>query len=106
MIYINPKLQYIGRDENIMDELVRRAVAGTMESSDAYVELEPGVNGIEIDIDSVVINQFGDQLREVVQDVLREQGVQNAKVKLIDRGALDCVIRARVETAIVRAKGE
>lgn len=106
MIYINPKLQYIGRDENIMDELVKRAVAGTMESSDAYVELEPGVNGIEIDIDSVVINQFGDQLREVVQDVLREQGVQNAKVKLIDRGALDCVIRARVETAIVRAKGE
>lgn len=89
-----------------MDELVKRAVAGTMESSDAYVELEPGVNGIEIDIDSVVINQFGDQLREVVQDVLREQGVQNAKVKLIDRGALDCVIRARVETAIVRAKGE
>lgn len=89
-----------------MGELVKRAVAGTMESSDAYVELEPGVNGIEIDIDSVVINQFGDQLREVVQDVLREQGVQNAKVKLIDRGALDCVIRARVETAIVRAKGE
>ena len=89
-----------------MGELVKRAVAGTMESSDAYVELEPGVNGIEIDIDSVVINQFGDQLREVVQDVLREQGVDNAKVKLIDRGALDCVIRARVETAIVRAKGE
>ncbi|MBP3410616.1 MAG: citrate lyase acyl carrier protein [Clostridia bacterium] len=89
-----------------MGELVKRAVAGTMESSDAYVELEPGVNGIEIDIDSVVINQFGDQLREVVQDVLREQGVENAKVKLIDRGALDCVIRARVETAVVRAKGE
>ena len=89
-----------------MGELVKRAVAGTMESSDAYVELEPGVNGIEIDIDSAVINQFGDQLREVVQDVLREQGVENAKVKLIDRGALDCVIRARVETAIVRAKGE
>lgn len=89
-----------------MGKLVKRAVAGTMESSDAYVELEPGENGIELDIDSVVINQFGDQLREVVQDVLREQGVQDAKVKLIDRGALDCVIRARVETAVVRAKGE
>lgn len=89
-----------------MGELLKRAVAGTMESSDAYVELEPGVNGIELDIDSVVINQFGDQLRAVVEEVLREQGVQNAKVKLIDRGALDCVIRARVETAVVRAKGE
>jgi len=89
-----------------MGELVRRAVAGTMESSDAYVELEPGANGIELDIDSVVINQFGDQLRAVVAEVLQEQGVANAKVKLIDRGALDCVIRARVETAVERAKGE
>ena len=89
-----------------MGKLVKRAVAGTMESSDAYVELEPGANGIELDIDSVVINQFGDQLRAVVEEVLQEQGVQNAKVKLVDCGALDCVIRARVETAIVRAKGE
>ena len=89
-----------------MNELVKRAVAGTMESSDAYVELEPGVNGIELDIDSVVIHQFGAQIRSVVQEVLSEQGVTNARVKLIDRGALDCVIRARVETAIVRAKGE
>ena len=89
-----------------MSELVRRAVAGTMESSDAYVELEPGTNGIEIDIDSVVINQFGAQIRGVVAEVLAEQGVENARVKLVDRGALDCVIRARVETAVVRAKGE
>lgn len=89
-----------------MSELIRRSVAGTMESSDAYVELEPGANGIELEIDSVVIQQFGDQIRSVVADVFREQGVENAKVKLVDRGALDCVIRARVETAIVRAKGE
>jgi len=89
-----------------MGELLKRAVAGTMESSDAYVELEPGENGIELDIDSVVFNQFGDQLRAVIEEVLQEQGVANARVKLIDRGALDCVIRARVETAVVRAKGE
>ena len=89
-----------------MSELIRRSVAGTMESSDAYVELEPGTNGIELEIDSVVIKQFGQQIRNVVTEVLAEQGVANAKVRLVDRGALDCVIRARVETAIVRAKGE
>ena len=89
-----------------MGEIVRRSVAGTMESSDAYVELEPGTNGIELEIDSVVIKQFGQQIRNVVTEVLAEQGVANAKVRLVDRGALDCVIRARVETAIVRAKGE
>ena len=89
-----------------MSELIRRSVAGTMESSDAYVELEPGANGIELELDSVVIQQFGDQIRCVVEEVFREQGVENARVKLVDRGALDCVIRARVETAILRAKGE
>ena len=50
--------------------------------------------------------QFGDDIRRVVGEVLSEQGVEQAKVHLVDRGALDCVIRARVETAILRAKGE
>lgn len=89
-----------------MSEIIKRAVAGTMESSDVYVEMEPGNGGIEIDLDSVVIHQFGDEIRRVVGEVLAEQGVASAKVRLVDRGALDCVIRARVETAILRAKGE
>ena len=29
--------------------------------------------------------------------------VENAKVSLVDRGALDCTIRARVECAVYRA---
>ena len=89
-----------------MAEIVRRATAGTLESSDAYVELEPGGDGIEIELDSVVEGQFGAQIRRVVAEVLDEQGVGSARVKLVDRGALDCVIRARVETAVARAKGE
>ena len=89
-----------------MSEIVRRAAAGTLESSDVYVELEPSDAGIEIELDSVVIRQFGDEIRRVVGEVLTEQGVTCAKLRVVDRGALDCVIRARVETAIVRAKGE
>lgn len=89
-----------------MSEIVKRAVAGTLESSDAYVELEPCAGGIEIELDSVVIDQFGDEIRRAVGEVLAEQGVQSARVRVVDRGALDCVIRARVETAIARAKGE
>ena len=89
-----------------MAEIVRRATAGTLESSDAYVELEPGAGEIEIELDSVVEGQFGAQIRHVVAEVLDEQGVGSARVKLVDRGALDCVIRARVETAVARAKGE
>ena len=89
-----------------MAEIVRRVTAGTLESSDAYVELELGEDGIEIELDSVVEGQFGAQIRRVVAEVLNEQGVKGARVKLIDRGALDCVIRARVETAVARARGE
>ena len=77
------------------------ASAGTMESSDAYVEIEPAT-GLEITLESVVSQQFGDSIRQVVRDVLTEQGVENAKIRVVDRGALECVIRARVETAIVR----
>ena len=84
----------------------KRASAGTMESSDAYVEIEPGCEGVELQLESVVGQQFGDSIRQVVRQVLEENEVKNAKVRVVDRGALECVIRARVETAIVRGKGE
>ncbi len=86
-------------------EIQKSASAGTMESSDVYVQIEPAV-GLEIQLESVVYNQFGDSIRNVVKEVLQEQGVENAAVRLVDRGALECVIRARVETAIARGKGE
>ena len=86
-------------------ELIKSAVAGTMESSDAYVEIEPA-KGLDIQLESVVAQQFGDAIRSVVRDVLTEQGVENAKIRVVDRGALECVLRARIETAIVRGKGE
>ena len=89
-----------------MSEIIRRAAAGTLESSDVYVEIEPRDSGIELELDSVVIQQFGDEIRRVAKEVLDEQGVTAAKLRLVDRGALDCVIRARVETAILRGKGE
>lgn len=92
---------YEGRVHSM--DIVKIASAGTMESSDAYVEIEPG-QGIVIQLESVVKEQFGDAILEVVQSVLLEQGVENAGVRIIDRGALECVIRARVETAVLRGK--
>jgi len=88
-----------------MTKIVKRACAGTIESSDVYVELEPIEKGIDIRIESVVLQQFGDSIRQVVAEMLEQFEVDNAKVKIVDRGALDCVIRARVETAIKRGEG-
>jgi citrate lyase subunit gamma (acyl carrier protein) len=83
-------------------ELIKPASAGTMESSDAYVEIEPGADGISLQLESVVMDQFGDAIRQTVREVLADMSVENANVRLIDRGALDCVIRARVEAAVLR----
>ena len=86
-------------------KITKNASAGTMESSDVYVEIEPGTDGVQLEVDSVVIRQFGDAIRKVVKEVLAEQGVESANVRIVDRGALECVLRARVETAILRGKG-
>lgn len=86
-------------------EIVKNASAGTMESSDVYVEIEPAA-ALDIQLESVVLEQFGDNIRAVVREVLADCGVTKANVRVIDRGALDCVIRARVETAVNRGKGD
>lgn len=86
-------------------DIVKIASAGTMESSDAYVEIEPA-DSLQVNLESVVLSQFGTEIDRVVREVLAENGVEKANVRVIDRGALECVIRARVETAIVRGKGD
>ena len=86
-------------------DIVKNATAGTMESSDAYVEIVPA-DQLNIQLESVVKQQFGQQIMDAVAQVLKENGVDKALVRVVDRGALECVIRARVETAILRGKGE
>ena len=85
-------------------KILKNAVAGTMESSDAYVEIESGKGQLNVSVESIVKKQFGDKIIASVKDVLNEYSVVDANVRVVDRGALDCVIRARVETAILRAK--
>lgn len=87
-------------------KIIKQASAGTMESSDAYVEIEPRENGLEVRIESVVEKQFGEMIEATVRDVLADYDLTGAEVRVVDRGALDCVIRARVETAILRCGGE
>lgn len=85
-------------------KIIKNASAGTMESSDVYVEITPAQSGISLEVESVVAGQFGSQITAAVQDVLNELQVESASVRVVDRGALECVIRARVETAVLRAK--
>ena len=86
-----------------MAEIKKKASAGTMESSDAYVEVEPAA-GVEISVESVVLAQFGEQIRSSIEEVIKENDITGVRLRLADQGALDCVIRARVETALRRGK--
>ena len=84
-------------------ELKKTSIAGTMESSDIMVTLSPGVGKIEIDLTSTVEKQFGREIRHVILETLTEMGIRSAKVIAVDKGALNCAIRARVQTAAYRA---
>ena len=81
----------------------KAAMAGTLESSDAQVLVEPGKGSLELSIESNVIHQFGAQIRKTVLETLDRLGVTDARVQVIDKGALDCTLKARVECAVFRS---
>lgn len=84
-------------------ELKVVATAGTLESSDIQVIIEPSENGISIELESTVMAQFGDQIKDVIEETLKSLNVTNAKVFANDKGAIDPVIKSRVQTAVYRS---
>lgn len=84
-------------------EIKKAAMAGTLESSDAQVTVEPGTEGIQLSIESSVINQYGKQIRRVILETLERLDVKDGKVTVVDKGALDCTLKARVECAVYRS---
>ena len=85
-----------------------KAWAGTMESSDIYVEVAPlaAGSGIDLTVNSVVYAQFGEEIEATVLDTLKALEIEDLQIIVNDRGAVDCTIRARVETAVCRLKEE
>lgn len=88
-----------------MSNAWKPASAGTLESSDVMVELEPA-DCRSIELHSVVEKQFGPSILALAEQMLDEAGMDKVCLRIDDRGALECVLRARIETAILRAKGE
>ncbi len=84
-------------------EIKKTALAGTTESSDIQITLSKGNDGIDVDLTSDVKKQFGDQIVKVITDTLNKFQITNAKVRAVDKGALDWVIKARTITAASRA---
>lgn len=74
-----------------------------MESSDAMVTIEQGDGGIQLQLTSPVIHRFGNHMRALVLETLEKLDIHNAVVTVVDKGALDCTLKARVEGAAFRA---
>ena len=87
-------------------EIKRPAMAGTLESSDAQVTVEPGEGGIELELHSSVMNQYGRQIKATVLETLERLEVTGGRVTVVDKGALDCTLKARVECAVFRSCDE
>ncbi len=78
------------------------STAGTLESSDALVNVYPS-DELKVEVKSSVYAQFGKQIEDTVKEVLENLEVKTGEVFVDDRGALDCTIRSRVQTAILRS---
>ncbi len=86
-------------------QILKKGQAGTMQSSDLMVTVEPA-DALTIEIESTVKKQFEHLIRAKLEEVLTRNEVRAGKVSISDRGALDYAIEARLEAALQRAGGE
>lgn len=83
-------------------EITKMAKAGSMESNDIMIMISPGDGDIAIELDSVVYKQFEDDIKNVIIETLKDEGVESAKIIAKDKGALDFTIKARVKACVRR----
>jgi citrate lyase subunit gamma (acyl carrier protein) len=88
-------------------EIIKVGMAGTLESCDASVTVEPtGPDALGLELAIECHDQrFSTHVARAVKAALAEAGVVSARVSVRDRSALDCTLRARVLTACQRAAG-
>lgn len=88
-----------------MNKPLNIAQAGTLESNDISIIVSPGEagKGIVIELESSVLEQFGQLIHEEIKQTLESQGVSEAYIKAVDKGALNCTVTARTLTALARA---
>lgn len=85
-------------------KLITNGNAGTMESNDIMITVEPSdAGGVQVELTSSVYQQFGKQIIAVIRETVAGYGVENALITAVDKGALDCTVRARMATALTRA---
>ena len=97
------RLDAVSREVRSMN-ITKVAKAGTLESNDILIMVMPNDSGrVELELESIVMQQFGEVIRQVIINKVQEMGIEGITIKAQDKGALDYTIGARVETAVKRA---
>jgi citrate lyase subunit gamma (acyl carrier protein) len=88
-----------------MASIIKTAQAGTLESNDIMIAVAPWAqgSGTVIELESIVLAQYGEDIRAIIKQTVEKQGIVDIYIKAVDRGALDCTIYARTLAALSRA---
>ena len=87
-------------------EIKFKAQAGSFESSDVLVMVEPSdKKGRNIELSSTVMIQYGEGILEEINAELDRLNVTDIDIIINDKGALIPTLHARIETAVTRARG-
>ncbi len=77
--------------------------AGNQKNSDCEVIVK---KGRKLAVNSKVQKLYGKSIEKTVKDTLKELNAENLNVEVNDFGALDFVLRARIEAAVRMYRGE
>ncbi len=85
--------------------ILQKAQSGSFESSDIMILIEPveEKSGRKIEMDTTVMMQYGENIKQLITKKLDEFKVQDIHLIAKDKGALEITIEARIETALLRA---
>ena len=85
----NPYLSKNLKTTNFLNTIpmeLKQATAGTMESGDIMIQIAPcEKEGLNIDLQSSVAYQFGDQIRKVIAETIEGLGITRAEVHATDK---------------------
>ncbi len=89
-------------------KIIKSAQAGSLESCDIMITVDPTTKGlgIKIILESPAKTQFGALILSEIKEVANKLEINDVKITAIDKGALGYCIKARTETALRRGAGE
>ena len=62
--------------------------------------------GIQVEFADKKETYEWEQIQKVVKETLERLEVNDVNIRIVDKGALDCTIKARVECAVYRSVGQ